>query len=344
MRTAVFYGVEDLRIEECELPQVSANKVLIKIDACAICTWEQRVYTGVKKVDYPFIGGHEIAAEIVAVGSEIDQKSWKIGDKVVFGTNLACGNCEFCKSGEEQNCLDFNHSKQLEGLPHKGMGGLSEFMLVEPKHIFHYYNVSPEEAALTEPLSCVVHSCETANIQYGDLVVVIGCGIMGQLHVALASKSGATVIACDLNDERLDLAKKNGAHYCVNSGTQQLKTEVDRISHGLRANVVFDTTPITDLVQDSIEIVSNTGKVVLYSSFYPDEPVGFSPDRLHKGGYSIRGTANSNSRDFVRAAKMISERTIDVRPFISEVVPFDEVEAGFRSAIKGDKYRVVVKF
>lgn len=344
MKTAVFYGIKDLKIEECDLPEVSENKILIKIEACAICTWEQRVYTGVKKVDYPFIGGHEIAAEIVALGSNIDKTKWQVGDKVVFGTNLACGECDFCKSGEEQNCLDFNHSKQLEGLPHKGMGGLSEYMLVESKHLFHYFGVTPEEAALTEPLSCVVHSCETADIQYGDLVVVIGCGIMGLLHVALAVKSGARVIACDLNSERLELAKKIGAHYIVDSSKEELSITVKEISHNLGANVVFDTTPIHSVAEESIELVSNTGKVILYSSFYPDEPVSFSPDKLHKGGYSIAGTANSNSRDFVRASKMISERVIDMRPFISEIVPFADVVAGFESAIKGDKYRVVVRF
>ena len=344
MKTAVFYGIKDLKIEECDLPEVSENKILIKIEACAICTWEQRVYTGVKKVDYPFIGGHEIAAEIVALGSNIDKTKWQVGDKVVFGTNLACGECDFCKSGEEQNCLDFNHSKQLEGLPHKGMGGLSEYMLVESKHLFHYFGVTPEEAALTEPLSCVVHSCETADIQYGDLVVVIGCGIMGLLHVALAVKSGARVIACDLNSERLELAKKIGAHYIVDSSKEELSIKVKEISHNLGANVVFDTTPFHSVAEESIKLVSNTGKVILYSSFYPDEPVSFSPDKLHKGGYSIAGTANSNSRDFVRASKMISERVIDMRPFISEIVPFADVVAGFESAIKGDKYRVVVRF
>ena len=344
MNTAVFYGIEDLRIEECPLPEVSENKILIKIEACALCTWEQRVYTGVKKVDYPFIGGHEIAAEIVALGNKIDPTKWQIGDKVVFGTNLACGDCDFCKSGEEQNCIDFNHSKHLEGQPHKGMGGLSEYMLVEPKHLFHYFGVTPEEAALTEPLSCVVHSCETANIQYGDLVVVIGCGIMGLLHVALAVKSGARVLACDLNPERLELAKKIGAHYIVDSSKEDLLAKVKEISHNLGANVVFDTTPIHSVAEESVELVSNTGKVILYSSFYPDEPVSFSPDKLHKGGYSIAGTANSNSRDFVRASRMISERVIDMRPFISEIIPFEEVVAGFESAIKGDKYRVVIKF
>ncbi|MFQ7237448.1 MAG: zinc-dependent alcohol dehydrogenase, partial [Enterococcus hulanensis] len=231
-----------------------------------------------------------------------------------------------------------------EGLPHKGMGGLSEYMLVESKHLFHYFGVTPEEAALTEPLSCVVHSCETADIQYGDLVVIIGCGIMGLLHVALAVKSGARVIACDLNSERLELAKKIGAHYIVDSSKEELSIKVKEISHNLGANVVFDTTPIHSVAEESIELVSNTGKVILYSSLYPDEPVSFSPDKLHKGGYSIAGTANSNSRDFVRASKMISERVIDMRPFISEIVPFADVVAGFESAIKGDKYRVVVRF
>lgn len=344
MKTAVFHGIKELVIEECEQPQVSANKILIKIEACAICTWEQRVYTGVKEVVYPFIGGHEIAAKIVALGSDVDQKNWSVGDTVVFGTNLACGNCDFCKSGQEQNCLDFNHSKQLEGLPHKGMGGLSEYMLVDPKHLFRYWTVSPEEAALTEPLSCVIHSCESANIQYGDAVVVIGCGIMGLLHVALAVKSGAAVLACDVKAERLQLAKELGAHATVNSNEQDLSVEVQRFSRGLGANVVFDTTPIPAVVEDAIALVSNTGKVVLYSSFYPDTPVPLSPDRLHKGAYQIMGTANSNSRDFVRASKMISRRIIDVRPFISEVRPFEQVVSAFESAIQGDKYRVVVKF
>lgn len=152
------------------------------------------------------------------------------------------------------------------------------------------------------------------------------------------------MLACDLNPERLELAKKIGAHYIVDSSKEDLLAKVKEISHNLGANVVFDTTPIHSVAEESVELVSNTGKVILYSSFYPDEPVSFSPDKLHKGGYSIAGTANSNSRDFVRASRMISERVIDMRPFISEIIPFEEVVAGFESAIKGDKYRVVIKF
>lgn len=344
MRTAVFHGIEDLVIEEAPTPKVSVGKILLRIDTCAICTWEQRVYTGQKKVEFPFIGGHEIAGEIIEIGEGVNKKIWKVGDKVVYGTNLACGDCFFCKTDQEQSCIDFDHSKQLEGMPYRGMGGFSEYMLVEPKHLFHYYNVSPEEASITEPLSCVVHSCETADIQYGDIVVVIGCGIMGQLHIELASKSGAIVIASDIDESRLKLALKNGAHYVINPQKQILKDEILKVSKGIGANVIFDTTPVPSVAEEAISIVANTGRVILYSSFYPDKPISFSPDKLHKGSYSIRGTANSNSRDFVRASRMISEHVINIKPFISEVVSFDNILEGFKSALQGDKFRVVVSF
>ncbi|MBE6083429.1 MAG: alcohol dehydrogenase [Tissierellaceae bacterium] len=344
MKTAVFQDIKKLVIEECELPKVTDSNILIKTDACAICTWEQRVYTGVKKVEFPFIGGHEISATVVDVGKKVDKNIWKVGDKVVFGTNLACGNCYHCKMGNEQSCINFNHSKHLDGMPYRGMGGLSEYMLANPKHLFKYNNVTPEEAAIAEPLSCVIHSTETAGIQYGDVVVVIGCGIMGQFHIQLAVKSGAVVIASDLNEKRLELAKKFGAHYTVNPKKDNLKNVVMNVTDSIGAQIVFDTTPISSIVKEGIDLLANTGKIVLYSSFYPDTPVEFSPDSVHKKSLQILGSANSNSKDFMKASKMISEGVINVKPFISEVYPFNQVTDAFESAIKGDKYRVVVRF
>lgn len=344
MKTAVFTDVNKIQFEEVERPVVTPDKILITVNACAICTWEQRVYTGVKKVDFPFIGGHEISGEIIDIGSNIDNKIWGIGDKVVYGTNLACGDCYFCKKGEEQNCLYFDHSKHLEGLPHKGMGGFSEYMLVEPKHIFKYDNVSSLEASLTEPVSCVIHSVETADVKFGDIVVIIGCGIMGQLHIQLAKRRGATVIASDMNVERLKQAKKMGADYTNNPDENNLKELVNEVSDEIGAQVVFDTTPISKVAEESVDLLSNLGKLVLYSSFYPDNPIEISPDTLHKKATQIVGTANSNSRDFTEAAKMISEKTINVSDFIDEVYPFDDIENALESAVKGDKYRVVVEF
>ncbi|MCC8060322.1 MAG: alcohol dehydrogenase catalytic domain-containing protein [Clostridiales bacterium] len=343
-KTLVFTGVRQIELREYPIPEVPDDKILVKVEASAICTWEQRVYTGVKKVDFPFIGGHEVFGRIMAMGDKVDQREWKIGDGVVVGAMLPCKNCYRCKSGNEQNCEHFNHSKQLDGLPEKGMGCLSSHLLMDPSNLFHVENVSPEAATVTEPLSCVLHSVETAEIGFGDIVVVIGCGIMGLLHVLLSVRRGACVVVSDTNEERTALALRLGASYAVNPAKEDLLERVLEIAGGLKAQVVFDTTPISAVAEDAVKVVGNNGKLVLYSSFYPDKPITISPDWLHKSGAKLLGTANSNSVDFVKASRLISLGIVDVQPFVSEVYELKDYKQAFESAAKGDKFRVVIKF
>ncbi|MDQ0203240.1 zinc-dependent alcohol dehydrogenase [Pectinatus haikarae] len=344
MKTAVFTGIREVGLQECKTPVAKGNKVLVKIDACAICTWEQRVYTGVNKVEFPFIGGHEIAGEIVSMGDDVNKTEWTIGDKVVVGATLQCRNCYYCKTGNSQSCEHFNHSAHLEGLPYRGMGGLSEYLLVSPDCIFKYRNASPNEACMIEPLSCVIHSVETADVQMGDFVLIIGAGIMGLLHTILCQRRGAAVIVSDVNEERLDLARRLGASHVINPSKLDLGKTVEVITKGIKAQVVFDTTPIPAVVQDTFKCVSNAGRIVLYSSIHPAEPVLFDPNWVHGKSIGILGTANSNDRDFMRAAQMISEGVIDLKPFISEVYPSEKIQAAFESVAKADKFRVVVTF
>lgn len=343
-KTLVFTGERQIEIQEYPIPEVSDDKVLVKIDASAICTWEQRVYTGVKKVNFPFIGGHEMVGKIVEMGKNVDTRQWKVGDQVVVGVTLPCGNCYQCKSGNEQNCENFDHSKQQEGLPEKGMGGLSSHLLVSPQNLFHLDNVAPEEGTVTEPLSCVLHSVETGKIEFGDTVVVIGCGIMGLLHVILSTKRGACVIVSDTNEERTKLALELGASYAVNPMKEDLTAKVKEITGGIMAQVVFDTTPISKVAEDAVKCVANNGRLVLYSSFYPDTPISISPDWLHKSGAELLGTANSNTVDFTKASRLISQGIVDLKPFVSEVYELEDYRKAFESAIKGDKFRVVIKF
>ncbi|HJC49216.1 MAG TPA: alcohol dehydrogenase catalytic domain-containing protein [Candidatus Anaerostipes avistercoris] len=343
-KTLVFTGERQIELREYPIPEVSDDKVLVKVDACAICTWEQRVYTGVKKVEYPFIGGHEMVGKIIGMGKNVDRRQWSEGDFVAVGVTLPCKNCYQCKSGNEQNCENFDHSKQQEGLPEKGMGGMSSHLLVSPDNLFHIDHVSPEEATITEPLSCVLHSVETAQIEFGDTVVVIGCGIMGLLHTLLSIRRGACVIVSDTNEERTKLALELGASYAVNPSKEDLEEKVKEITGGIKAQVVFDTTPISAVAEDAVKSVANNGRLVLYSSFYPDTPISISPDWLHKSAAKLLGTANSNTVDFTRATRLLSQGIIDVKPFVSEVYELEEYKQAFESAIKGDKFRVVIKF
>lgn len=344
LKTVVFREANRLAVEEYDLPEVGPNQVLVRVEACAICTWEQRAYTGVNKVEYPFIGGHEIAGHIQAMGENVDSRAWHVGDKVLVGTMLACGACEQCLSGHAESCEHFDHSKQQPGLPFHGMGGLSSHLLVDPSNLFHYSNVPALEASIVEPVSCVLHAVETADIHFGDIVLVIGCGIMGQLNALLAAKRGAMVIVSDTNEERTALAVELGAKFAINPAKQDLIEALKECTGGALADVVIDTTPIPAVASQAITCLANRGKVVFYSSFHPDEPIPFSPNQVHKYNLQFIGTANSNKSDFVRASRIVSEGVISTKPFVSEVYPVDEAQAAFDSALKGDKFRVVLTF
>lgn len=344
MRSALFTAKGKVDIKEFPIPVCDADKILVKIEACGLCTWEQRVFSGVHKTDFPVVGGHEVAGHIVSVGEGVKGNEWHVGEKVVVGVTLPCGSCYFCKTGNKQNCTSFTALQLLPGQPCIGSGGLSEYMMAQPSSIFKYHHVSPIEACVTEPLSCVIHSVESVNPQFGDTCVVIGAGIMGLLHTQLCVKKGTCVIVIDMNEERLQMAKDMGAHYVINPNKEDAESRVKEITNGIKAHAVFDTTPIAAVVEDACKYIGNTGKLMIYSGIYPNKPVSLDPHWIHKESISIMGTANSNDRDFMRAAAMISNGIIDVKPFISGVYPVTEIETALESACKGDKFRNIVTF
>jgi 2-desacetyl-2-hydroxyethyl bacteriochlorophyllide A dehydrogenase len=224
------------------------------------------------------------------------------------------------------------------------MGGFESHIVAHPNIMFKYNQITPEEATLTEPLSCVTHSVDTAGIKLGEMVLVIGCGTMGLLHTMLSVKKGASVIVSDMNEERLKLAQKLGAKYIINPSKEDLEQRIMEITDGKKVQVIFDTTPVAEVVEDACKVLSNNGRLVLYSSFYPDKPVTFSPDWIHKSGVKIMGTANSNTQDFVKATSMLSEGIINIKDLISEVYPVDQAKQALESAAKGDKFRVIITF
>ena len=101
LKTIVFKEVDHLEVEEFDVPEPGSDQILVRVEACAICTWEQRAYKGINKVEYPFIGGHELCGHIEAMGANVDSRTWHIGDRVVCGAQFACDNCTHCKSGDE---------------------------------------------------------------------------------------------------------------------------------------------------------------------------------------------------------------------------------------------------
>lgn len=338
-KVALLTGEKKVEIVEKELKHPVEKQVLVKVDSCAICTLEQRIYNGVMK-RYPFAGGHEVAGTVVETGEAV--KSLKKGDKVAARLLTSCGECYFCRSGHENQCVINFIANVHEGVG--GPGGFAEYVMMDAEKLYKVADdLELTHAALTEPLACCVHSVNNANIGLGEDVVVIGVGIMGAFHIKLAKLRGARVIACEIDPDRLEVAKKMGADILINSKEVNAVDKVKEITEGRGADVVFCTAAITKLAEDSINMVSKVGRAIMYSSFHPDNPIALSVNKVHSTEMNITGAVNANRKDFLIATRLLSNHMIDPSILITETVSLDKIDYAFQRAIDPRTYRIVVR-
>ena len=324
---------------ELKKQQPVGKQVLVKIAATAICTLEQRIYKGVMR-RYPFAGGHEMAGTVEAVGEQV--KSLKPGDKVAARLLNSCGECYYCRNGHENLCVVSFIAETHPG--YMGPGGFAEYAMLDAACL---YKLEPtlhlEHAALAEPLACCVHSIRNAKIDLGDDVVIQGAGIMGALQIQLAKLSGARVIACEVDETRLDLAKKMGADILINSAEEDPVEKVKALTEGRGADVVICTAALTAVADTAVQMAGKLGRVVFYSSFHPDNPIEISPNKIHSGEQILTGSVNPQRRDFLAATRLLSYGLVDVSALISDVLPLSDIDQALAEAVDPKTYRILVK-
>lgn len=335
---SVISGVNELETRSVEKRMPEGRQVLVKVEYCAICTLEQRVFSGVMQ-RYPFAGGHEISGVIEAVGDDV--ASVTEGDKVAVRMLNSCGECYYCRNGQENQCVVSFKASVHDGL--MGPGGFSEYMLLDAANVYKVADdVDLSHAALAEPLACCVHSVNNAAIQLGDDVVVLGVGIMGAFHIQLAKLRGARVIACEIDPRRLDVASRMGADMLINSGKEDPVERVKELTDGRGADAVFCTVASTAIAEQSIAMTGKLGRAVMYTSFHPDKPVEISVNKVHSTEMIITGAVNPKKSDFLTASRLISNKIVDLSSLISAVEPFNAIESAFETALKPESYRVLV--
>lgn len=342
MKAAAFTEVGKVEIQEFEKPEPGRGEVLVKIKACAICTWEQRIFKGIARMPLPFIGGHEASGVIEKLGEGVNEKKWVVGQKVVLRLLNTCGECYYCRKGE-QNLCEMIGKKSQTGLPIAGPGGMSQYLIVPSTQLFKISEeISFVKASLSEPLACVIHSVERAQIVIGDDVVVIGAGIMGMLHMMLAKRRAARVIMCEIDEERRELAMKLGADVVLNPGEGDFVSRVKELTEGRGADVVFNTTAISEVAETATKLAGMTGRVVFYSSIHPDKPISISPGYIHNSEIVVTGSVSPSIEDFQKSTKLLSSGIIDPEAVISAVVPFEKVQEALEKSVVPGTYRVIV--
>lgn len=324
-------------------PDLTGKEVLVKVHAVALCTLEQRIYKGEVKMPYPCTGGHEVSGEIVSLGPLVNPKIWKSGDRVAVRLLYSCGECHPCRTGHSNACEHAQRKPVREGL-FVGPGGLCDYVVVDSSSLFPIpATLSYEEAALTEPLACVVHSITKADIALADDVVVIGGGIMGQFHVMLAKKRGARVIISEIDPQRRKMALRFGADAAIDPSTEDAVQTVLNLTEGRGADVVFNTTPIAAVIPQALAMVAKEGKMIQYSSMHPDVPTPFSPQTIHQGEKTITGSVSPKVEDFYTANRLLSTGIVNCSHLIEKTFPFEKAPEAFEAACHPGSFRVIIK-
>lgn len=284
MKAAVFTGPgQPLTVERVAVPVPAADEVLIRVAACGVCHSDLHVLKGEVDFVHPAVLGHEVSGTVVAVGSDVPGAAVRIGTRVVAGFILPCGGCAQCLRGRDDLCTSFFENNRLRGVMHDGatrlrrpdgtalgmysMGGLAEYAVVPLTSVA----ALPDSLPLAESavLGCagltaygaIKHS---ADLRDDESVAVVAVGGVGSNLVQLARLSGArTIIAIDIDDDKLAAARALGATHAVNSATEDAAAAVRQITGGAGVDVAFEALGRSETVQMATQLLADGGRLVL---------------------------------------------------------------------------------
>ncbi len=322
MKAVQIDKAHSVKIIEKEKPVIEKeNEVLIKVKAVGICGSDVHVYHGTNPLaTYPRTIGHEFAGEIVEIGSGV--KELKIGDRVSIEPIVYCGKCYACLNDQPNVC------EELEVLGIHRDGGMQEYLAVDASkaHILPA-DMPWEEACLIEPFTIGAQSTNRAEIIKGDTVLVMGAGTIGLTILQNAKNRGARVIISDVDDYKLDLAKKHGADEVINVRNKDLKEEVMRLTNGFGPNVTIDAACLKETFEQAVELTSPAGRVVVLG--FSLEACNIAPFYITKKQLKIIGSRLQN-KQFPYVIEEYKKGNLNLASLISHKLPLEDVEKGLK--------------
>lgn len=321
MRSAVFYGKHDLRIEEHEMPKVGPKDVLIQVKACGVCGTDVHIYEGDKgaaEVTPPTILGHEFAGIVTEVGSEV--KAYKPGDRVCIDPNCYCGACEACRNGIAHYC------ESMIGYGTTVNGGFAEYCAVDEKQVYKIgKNTSFEQGAMTEPVACCLHGMDLCEIQPGHQVVVIGGGMIGLITLQLAKLAGAAKVALiEPVAAKREMGKRVGADLCIDPVNEDVKAKLHEAGMTW-INTVIECVGRPSTMEQAIDLAGNKAIVMLFGLTKPDDTISVKPFEIFKKELELKASY-INPYTQKRALDLIDSGRLDVSSMVYEVVGLDQLE------------------
>ena len=330
--------VGEVRVEGESVPVPKAGEVLLKLAYVGFCGSDLNTFLGRNTMAKAnVIPGHEIGATVAELGEGVPA-SIKVGDVVTVNPYTNCGLCPSCRNLRPNAC---QHNETL-GVQRDG--AMREFIAVPWQKVIPVEGISLRDCALIEPMSVGFHAVARAQVTDNDVVVVLGCGMVGLGAVVRAAQRGATVIAVDLSQEKLDIAKSLGAKFGVNSAKETIAEKVAELTGGMGADVVIEAvgSPVTYVA--AIDAVSFTGRVVCIG--YAKSAVAFQTKYFVQKELDIRGSRNAMPDDFRAVVRYLQSTDVPLDSLVSGVVPPEGAKDAMSrwAADPGKVFRILVKW
>lgn len=333
----------NMEVREEKLPQLKKDEVLIKQQACNICTTDYQQWQGKRDHQgYPMAGGHECSGIIVAKGANVSH-SLEVGDRVCILYDY-CGDCPSCKKGEITSCKNIQQFGKNYSNQYYGIFGFANYFIRKSKSVVKIStDISASEAGFVEPLSSVLKGMRKLRINAGfDTVVVIGGGTMGLLNAAVSQAMGARVIVSERNPKKVNKIKQMDLEL-IDANNSNPVEEVKRRTNGKGADIVIVAVGTSSANEQALKMIKDDeGKILLFAAGYPAPELNVGSNLIHYKQCELIGTYGSSLNDFNNAAKMLSERRIDVSPLIEEKIPLTRIQEAFEKASTRGNYRISV--
>lgn len=343
LKAVIYERIGCMEEKNIKLPILRENELLLKVQSCGICSNDVRVFLyGSQSVKPPIILGHEITGEIVDMN--YSGQEYKLGQRVVVSPTIGCGQCKFCRSGNQNYCCE---NKKIGS---QYDGGFAEYVKIPARAVYGgNINIIPTtvnyiEASLTEPLACVINGQGNMNIGFGDTVAIIGAGPIGLLHAETARLRGAKkIILINKSSQRLETAKVFNYDAYIDLSVEDGVQAVNNITNGNGADIVIIAAGSPQAINLGINIAAHNGRVCLFSGFH-NEKVKLELDFnfIHYRQIALYGAFSSAPKHHETALNLIAAKKIDAKKFITHIVTLDKIKQGIDIVKSHNCIKVIV--
>lgn len=315
MKSVFINEAYNVSVVEVDEPIIASDEVLLEIYYIGLCGSDLSSYKGMSPmVVYPVVPGHEVSAVIKSKGANVPN-TYAVGDMVTVNPYSACGVCPACRVGRTNTC-EFNQTLGVQR-----NGALKKYFAIHHSKLIKSTILTEKEFALVEPLSVGYHAANRGSVTEVDTVLIFGCGMIGIGAILASIRKGATVIAVDLDDKKLELVKSFGVKHTINAKTTDVLTKVKELTNGEGANVCIEAVGAPATYTTAIEAAAFAGRVVYIG--YAKSDILFNTSLFVKKELTICGSRNAQF-EFRPVVQMLEDKTIDANQLITKIYPMDQ--------------------